>query len=297
MILTASNREAARDITLAPLVAALLVATLAGCAGKPAGTAGGTLPRTGIPSHSWPGTDGPPDAAAVDLAAIPDATPRVEPLAARGNPPFYQVDGQRYFVMQSANGHVERGIASWYGTKFHGRMTSSGEAYDMFAMTAAHRTLPLPTYAEVRNLENGKSVVVRINDRGPFAHNRVIDLSYAAAARLDIIGTGTGLVEVRVIDPSAPAVTTAATTPAAPDGADPRLFVQVGAFASRPNAERVADRLRDARIYNVELSAVPDTEPPLWRVRVGPLPGVDELDAATVRIAESGFPEARVVID
>lgn len=283
---------------LTPLVTVVIFGTLAGCAGKPASTTGGaTLPRTGIPSHSWPGTDGPPDVSSVDLAAIPDATPRVEPLASRGNPPFYQVDGQRYFVMQSANGHVERGIASWYGTKFHGRMTSSGEPYDMFAMTAAHRTLPLPAYAEVRNLENDRSVVVRINDRGPFAHNRVIDLSYAAAARLDIVGTGTGLVEVRVIDPSAPAATTVAGDPNRTGGAAPRLFVQVGAFASLPNAERVAALLRDARIYNVELSPVPESEPPLWRVRVGPLPGVDEVDAASVRVAESGFPEARVVID
>lgn len=285
-------------MSLTRLVAVVILGALAGCAGKPASTTGGTtLPRTGIPSHSWPGTDGPPDVTSVDLAAIPDATPRVEPLAARGNPPFYQVDGQRYFVMQSANGHVERGIASWYGTKFHGRLTSSGEPYDMFAMTAAHRTLPLPAYAEVRNLENDRSVVVRINDRGPFAHNRVIDLSYAAAARLDIVGTGTGLVEIRVIDPSAPAATAVAGAPTRTGDATPRLFVQVGAFASRPNAERVAALLRDARIYNVELSAVPESEPPLWRVRVGPLPGVDELDAASVRVVESGFPEARVVID
>lgn len=278
---------------LAPLLPLVVLLTAAGCAGKPASDARPTLPRTGIPSHSWPGADGPPTDAAVDLAAIPDAAPRVEPLAARGNPPFYQVDGQRYFVMASATGYVERGIASWYGTKFHGRSTSSGEPYDMFAMTAAHRTLPLPTYAEVRNLANGRTVVVRINDRGPFAHNRVIDLSYAAAARLDIVGTGTGLVEVRALDPEAPVA--AATATAA--GPAPRLFVQVGAFASQENAERVAGRLRAAGIYNVGLSQHADSTPPLWRVRVGPLADVDEVDTVSANIVDSGFPEARVVID
>lgn len=238
-------------------------------------------------------TDGPPADAPPDLADTPNAVPRVEPRATRGNPPFYQVDGRRYFVLDSADGYVETGIASWYGSKFHGRLTSSGEPYDMFEMTAAHRTLPLPTYARVTNLENGKVIIVRINDRGPFAHDRVIDLSYAAAVKLDIIGAGTGLVEVRTIDP---AVWTASEPPAAPGGS-PRLFVQVGAFADRTNADAVAARLRDAHLYNVDLLTRPEDTPPLWRVRIGPLADVDEADATVLRASELGFPEARIVID
>jgi len=127
--------------------------------------------------------------------------PKVEPKSKYGNPKSYVVFGQRYYTLPTAKGHVEQGIASWYGTKFHGRRTSSGETYDMYAMTAAHKTLPLPTYARVTNMKNGRSIIVRINDRGPFHDNRIIDLSYAAAVKLGIVTTGTGLVEVRAIDP------------------------------------------------------------------------------------------------
>ena len=135
------------------------------------------------------------------MLSIPDAVPRVEPRSARGNPPFYTVFGKRYYVLASSEGHVERGTASWYGPGFHAASTSMGEPYDMYAMTAAHKTLPLPAYAEVTNLRNGRKVVVRINDRGPFVGDRIIDLSYTAAARLDMLLQGTAPVEVRVITP------------------------------------------------------------------------------------------------
>ncbi len=121
-----------------------------------------------------------------------------EPRSKQGNPPFYSVLGRRYVVLDSADGFIERGVASWYGPTFHGELTSNGESYNMYAMSAAHKTLPLPAYARVTNLSNGKSVVVRVNDRGPFAKNRIIDLSYTAAAKLDMLrGNGTALVEVR----------------------------------------------------------------------------------------------------
>ena len=129
--------------------------------------------------------------------------PKVEPKSKYGNPKSYVVFGKRYYTLSTAQGYVEQGIASWYGTKFHGRRTSSGETYDMYAMTAAHKTLPLPTYARVTNKRNGRSIIVRINDRGPFHGNRIIDLSYAAATKLGIVTMGTGLVEVRAIDPRA----------------------------------------------------------------------------------------------
>jgi rare lipoprotein A len=143
---------------------------------------------------------------APDVNQVPDAVPREEPRSAFGNPPFYYVGGHRYVVLPSASGYVERGVASWYGTEFHGLRTSTGEPYDMFAMTAAHKTLPLPCYARVTNLSNGRNVVVRINDRGPFVANRVIDLSYSAAARLDMIRNGTAFVQVEVLTPAAPSL-------------------------------------------------------------------------------------------
>lgn len=131
---------------------------------------------------------------------IPDAVPKVEPMARRGNK-TYQVYGKTYHPLTSSKNYRETGLASWYGTKFHGNSTSSGEPYDLYAMTAAHRTLPLPTYARVTNTRNGKSIIVKINDRGPFHSNRLIDLSYAAARKLGIYGHGTGHVTVEAIDP------------------------------------------------------------------------------------------------
>ena len=146
--------------------------------------------------------DGAPRAK-VDVAAIPDAVPKVEPKSRYGNPASYAVYGKRYYPLNASDGYRERGIASWYGTKFHGRRTSSGEPYDMYAMTAAHKTLPLPTYVRVTNLENRRSVVLRVNDRGPFHTNRIIDLSYTAASKLGILSKGTGSVEVLALDPPA----------------------------------------------------------------------------------------------
>jgi len=180
-----------------PTPAALLL--LAACAQtprhpSPAHPAAATPPATVVPRN------------APDVNQIPDAIPREEPRSPYGNPPFYTVGGRRYAVLPSASGYVERGVASWYGTEFHGLRTSTGEPYDMFAMTAAHKTLPLPCYARVTNLSNGRSVVVRINDRGPFIANRIIDLSYSAAARLDMIRSGTAFVELDVLSPAAPAL-------------------------------------------------------------------------------------------
>lgn len=138
-----------------------------------------------------------------DVSDVPDAVPRVEPRSASGNRPTYQVWGKTYHVLADPTGYEKRGTASWYGQKFHGYATASGEIYDMYKMSAAHRSLPLPTYARVTNTDNGRSVIVKINDRGPFHSDRLIDLSYAAAARLDILGNGTGHVEVEAIDPKA----------------------------------------------------------------------------------------------
>ncbi len=137
----------------------------------------------------------------VDLSGVPDATPRWEPRSRYGNPPEYTVNGRTYRVMESAAGYLEQGLASWYGTKFHGQLTSNGEKYDLYGMSAAHKTLPLPSYVKVTNLDNGRSVTLRVNDRGPFYSDRVIDLSFAAAKKLGYAETGTARVKVEGIDP------------------------------------------------------------------------------------------------
>jgi rare lipoprotein A len=139
---------------------------------------------------------------------VPDAIPRAEPRSIYGNPPSYEVFGKRYYVMASSVGYVERGVASWYGPGFHKELTSVREPYDMYGMTAAHKTLPLPAYVRVTNLQNGRSCVVRVNDRGPFVGNRIIDLSYTAAAKLDMLRDGTAMVEVRVLQPVDPGLDT-----------------------------------------------------------------------------------------
>lgn len=270
----------------------------------------------------------------LDVSRVPDAVPKAEPLSRSGNPTSYVVFGKRYYPMKSSAGFSERGIASWYGTKFHGRDTSSGERYNMYAMTAAHKTLPLPTYVEVKNLKNGRSVVVKVNDRGPFHGNRVIDLSYAAASKLDILGKGTGLVEVRAIDPSAPntryasapvrdgASTRApAARPQVPSRAgsnapvatpleraptpvatatplnEPDLFLQVGAFTSRTNAERLRASLTDSKLGAVNISEFAGIDGPVFRVRIGPLASVEEADRMVESLGRYGIDSPRVVID
>lgn len=175
----------------------LVLAQLGGCGG------GGGAGVGGSGDGGYLAGDRPPDEDR-DVSTIPDAVPRVEPRSRYGNPKSYEVFGKTYHVMASGQGYKERGTASWYGKKFHGRLTSNREPYDMFAMTAAHKTLPLPTYVRVTNLDNGRSVVVRVNDRGPFHGDRIIDLSYAAAKKLGVAQKGTGRVEVVALDPNQP---------------------------------------------------------------------------------------------
>jgi rare lipoprotein A len=201
--------------------------------------------------------------------------------------------------MKASNGYIRRGTASWYGTKFHGRRTSSGEPYDMFAMTAAHKTLPLPTYARVTNLRNGRSVVVRINDRGPFHDNRLIDLSYAAAHKLGITATGTAPVEVRAIDPRLPKrpAEIRSLQPTPPAAADPAVYLQVGAFGSLANAERLRHRLERAAIEPVDISLAMQTENVLYRVRVGPLNSAEATGTLLNSLQSLGINNPRIVVD
>jgi rare lipoprotein A len=248
----------------------------------------------------------------VNVAGIPDAVPRDEPITRAGNPPKYTVLGQTYYVKQSSDNHIERGIASWYGTKFHGRKTSNGEIYDMYKMTAAHKTLPIPTYVEVTNLKNGRSVVVRVNDRGPFHENRIIDLSYVAAKKLGIAANGTGLVEVRSIDPNnwqakpnsryarnyRTASSSVAKTrqPATDTGQDAALFIQAGAFASQHNAKQLQQKLNEL-LPDSSVKLAFAEQDRLYRVRIGPIPSVSEADRVARTISENGYPAPQVVID
>lgn len=233
----------------------------------------------------------------VDVSTVADAIPRVEPFSKYGNPASYLVGYQRYYVLNDNAGYVERGIASWYGTKFHGKRTSSGEPYDMYAMTAAHKTLPLPTYAQVTNLRNGRSVVVKINDRGPFKDNRLIDLSYAAAIKLGITAEGTGLVEVRALDPLTYQAqrTPAGAASAAAGGTN--LYLQLGAFSSVENAERLRTRLGSTGRSNVQVIRAELDRRTVYRVRIGPIANVDEADRMSRELILLGLDDSRIVID
>lgn len=273
---------------------------LSGCGGIPKGDPTPFTRQDSAPTRT------------VDLSNIADAIPRAEPRSRYGNPNSYVVFGKRYYVKKSSAGHVERGIASWYGTKFHGKRTSSGEPYDMLAMTAAHKTLPLPTYVEVVNLKNSRKIIVKVNDRGPFVKNRIIDLSYAAAKRLGITQAGTGLVEIRAIDPtkslaSSKAVVAKKALP--PQSAklkqitpDQRIgiYLQVGAFSNRYNAENLRTRIRDIKTLpaakiNVTQGVKANTS--IFRVRIGPLDNVPETDQLIKRLAQLGIENPHVVID
>lgn len=246
--------------------------------------------------------------------AVPDAVPRAESRSRSGNPPFYDVFGKRYFVLSSSVGYRERGVASWYGPGFHKVRTSTGEAYDMYGMTAAHKTLPLPAYAQVTNLQNGRSIVVRVNDRGPFVGNRIIDLSYTAAAKLDMLRNGTAMVEVRTVEGpvTTPTITAstasaAATSPTAaiPAGsaalpaaaASSTLFVQAGAFSDPANANRLVEKLRGGDYGKVFVRDDQIAGRRMYRVRIGPVPNVAEFDRVVAALEQAGVNDAHLALD
>jgi rare lipoprotein A len=313
-------------------LAAVVLLALAGCAHRPATRTGAT---NQAPPASSPNAksdrryaldqDAGPGGALPDVSKIPEPVPKSEPASVYGNKSPYVVLGQSYRVLPSASGYVERGIASWYGNKFHGYTTSNFEKYDMYAYTAAHKTLPLPSYARVTNMENGASVIVRINDRGPFAENRIIDLSYVAAIKLGVWQKGTGLVEVRAIDPAHPdsgrpsSGASAQTVPArttAPPREDSRsamvaaprqtsaksavklgLYLQVGAYSDHANAERAAATLRAAHLGDVHIVDSTVNARNIQRVRLGPLKDVDEVDSLTPKVRALGLGEPRAAVD
>ncbi len=239
--------------------------------------------------------DRAPSRPPADIMNTPDAVPRPEPLSRYGNMRSYEVLGRRYHVMDSAEGYVEQGVASWYGEKFHGRHTSSRELYDMYAMTAAHKSLPLPTYVQVTNLENGRQVVVKVNDRGPFHANRIIDLSYAAAARLGILRRGTGLVEVRALTASGPPPAPPPLRQAGTDGL--ALYLQVGAFAERDNAARLKSRLHSFSPVPVRILEAMARGGRVHRVQLGPVAGITAMDDLVALVNSRGIRDMHVVVE
>jgi rare lipoprotein A len=247
--------------------------------------------------------DGPPPDYQ-DNHIKPDAVPRVEPRSKGGNPDSYVVFGKRYRVLKNSKGFVERGIASWYGKKFHGKRTSNGEIYDMYAMTAAHKTLPIPTYAEVKNIRTGEKIIVRVNDRGPFHDGRIIDLSYAAAQKLGVAATGTGLVEVRAIDPltwqQGKSTEEITRVDIKPDRADrqSKIYIQLGAFSQKGNASALFARAKRNYLYKPFIANGKDSYGNnVYRVRIGPFNGVDHVDSMIARLLDVNFDEFHVVIE
>ena len=215
-----------------------------------------------------------------------------------GNPSSYVVFGKRYYVLDSSEGFVQRGIASWYGTKFHGRKTSNGEIYNMHAMTAAHKTLPLPVFVHVRNLDNGRTAVVRVNDRGPFIDGRIIDLSYAAAKKLGVDVPGTANVEIAVVSgANAKPDNTVRTIPLTDQvEREAPLFIQMGSFASQENASNLVRDLKNANESSARISKLETDQGLFYRVRVGPLFDLDEANAVVQRLRNKGFQTARIVV-
>jgi rare lipoprotein A len=255
-----------------------------------------SVPRSG----GYYQNDGPDDRPR-DVSNVPDAVPRDEPYRPANLKP-YAVSGVTYTPLTNVRGYRERGVASWYGKQFHGNPTASGEAYDMYAMTAAHRTLPLPSYVRVTNLQNGRSVVVRVNDRGPFLHNRLIDLSYAAAGKLGVIGTGTAMVEVEDASPGATTVAERSSVPVAnavtADRPTPRLTVQVGAFSRFENAATLRDRLLSAGFNPIQIEPIaPGATNPLYRVRIGPVASIEQGDRLVADVGRHGIADALLIVE
>ena len=240
--------------------------------------------RAPLPRVSPSDQDGPPTAGEIppNLEKIADPVPTMEPISSSGNSPTYEVYGKTYKVMNTARGYHELGRASWYGKKFHGRKTSSGEPYNMFALTGAHRSLPIPTYVRVTNLDNGRSCIVRVNDRGPFHSDRIIDLSYAAAVKLDMLSHGEIPVRVESILPRQQLTRT-----------DTR-YLQVGAFADPITAVSLRENLRQEGVDQVEIRSETRDATPWHRVLVGPFEDSDSFETARQLLQAQQYPATPV---
>ncbi len=237
----------------------------------------------------------------VDVSQLPDAVPTVVTRTRAGNKSPYTVLGKTYTVMDDAKGFRQSGTASWYGTKFHGRLTSNGEIYDMFAMTAAHKSIPIPSYARVTNQANGVSVVVRVNDRGPFHGDRIIDLSYAAAKKLGYSDLGTAEVRVEVITPPGQGVSGPVSVPSGDAPAAPldsyslpkNTYLQAGAFSSKSAAEAL--RVKIAALIQEPVRVLPQRG--LFKVQVGPVASSQAMLEVRQTLGEKNLSSLHVVYD
>ena len=258
-------RASSRVDAIAPVAIVLTTALLIGCSPNP-----------------YIADSTPP---AISADAIEDAQPRPDPILAAGNTSPYTVNGKTYTVLPTAHGYRQQGIASWYGLKFHGRKTANGERFSVYGPTAAHKTLPIPSYVRVTNLENQRSMVLRVNDRGPFHPNRIIDLSYGAAVKLGFANQGTAQVLVEALDVA---------------GVDDRRgidgryrFIQLGAFASQQSADSLRLRVQSIVEVPVEMTAVDTHAGRLYRLRAGPFPSESELYQARRHLQAAGLPEGQ----
>jgi len=250
-------------------VVTLLAVLLAACSAPP-------------PASRYPDANDGAPLKSIGPGDVADATPRPDPILAVGNKSPYTVNGESYEVLEDYRNYREQGIASWYGTKFNGHATSNGEIFDLYQASAAHKTLPIPSYARVTNLNNGKSVVVRVNDRGPFHSDRLIDLSYGAAVKLGYMAQGTAPVEVAVVNIA---------------GVDDRRgttsgnyrYLQLGAFSSEASAQRLQGELQALLSAPVAVSPVDAGGGMLYRVRVGPMDSNDALLAVQQQLQDSGY--------
>ncbi len=232
----------------------------------------------------------------IDAASVENAVPRNESPSKYGNMSSYVVNGVRYAVMKSSDGYVAQGRASWYGKKFHGRRTSSGEVFNMYLATAAHRSLPLPTYAVVTNLDNGKKVLVKINDRGPFYADRIIDLSYAAAVKIGIAEAGTGRVEVHAINSGSPSSSSAMATTVAIPLVSEGTYVQIGAFKYFVNAQEMRARALGAGILGVSVDqGKSNSGEKLYLVRAGPFAKMTKIESIIGKLQKAGITDFKLV--
>lgn len=272
---------------LALMSAVLLVFSLSGCQ---SGDSFARLKDSG-PSHE------------VDVSQIENAIPRIDPITIAGNKNPYTVNGVTYQLLPAAKGYREEGMASWYGNKFHGRKTSNGETYDMYGMTAAHKTLPIPAYVRVTNLANGRQIIVRVNDRGPFHGGRIIDLSYAGAKKLDYANSGTARVRVEVIDPanfqpnsvSLPSLSAQVDKPeknkslaVATNKQPAQPFLQVGVYSSMTSAKQLQDQLSSITTFPVSVRRFGEVKTPVFKVWIGPIADQLQLAALRDRLAAQG---------
>lgn len=238
--------------------------------------------------------DGAPDTIPVNVDKIPDAVPRFEPRSRSSNPDYYEVLGKRYSILKDDRNYKERGIASWYGTKFHGKKTSNGEVYDMYAMTAAHKTLPIPSYVRVTNLQNGHSAIVRVNDRGPFHANRIIDLSYVAAIKLGIQQKGTGFVEVVTV--SRGKKQPQANHPAEKYQQE-MVYLQAGAFSSQQNALALKQRINAEQPVLARIISEKQQGKMLYKLQLGPITSAEHADRVFALLTKMGLDNSHFITE